>query len=151
MTVTLGRIAVAFSAFGCFCLCPAETRWCRITGRLNGDVPNYPVIARAAHESGPVIGRLIYRPSGSVMRLEPISGPTFLTKSLGDQVTRWTVSTDAQGEALCQSLLIVTFTIGNEAHPAYVEDSTLPSIYRVVVHLELPVIYDQVGTYTNRQ
>ena len=145
MHLALLKFCLVAQSLAC-CLCSAETRWCATTGPVKGNTLVYPPIARAAHVNGLVVGHLIFEPSGTVLRLEDASGPVLLAKNVSDQVTRWVLSTDVQGSELCQTLLVASFTIGDDALPRLLEGKAPPGMYRVAVHAEVIVLSDPAGT-----
>jgi len=89
----------------------AEARWCSIVGKADADTVKYPVIAVAARISGVVVSRLTFTPSGKVTAFEEISGPKLLASTTGSQLREWTVKTDAQGEELCQALVVIDYKL----------------------------------------
>ena len=58
-------------------------------GLLSQPRPVYPPIARAAHVSGAVVLHAIISKSGSIERLEVVSGPEMLRASALDAVRQW--------------------------------------------------------------
>jgi hypothetical protein len=133
----VNRLLISFAIAMTFHVCRAETRWCSLTGKAGSDTLLYPPIARAAHISGTVIGRLHFSTSGKVEEFEVISGPIMLSRAVADQVKSWTVQTDSKGEQPCQSLFAVNFTIGDEAP---IPSDSRPSLFRVSVHAEQLVL-----------
>lgn len=95
----------------CALACSAEPRWCTITGRGANDTLFYPPIARAARVSGVVLGRVIYTPTGKFVRFEYIFGPRLLSNMVSGQLERWTIQTHAEGDELCQTLVIAEFQL----------------------------------------
>ena len=108
-----GRIArivgVAVGGLVTAPLCFAEPRWCSITGRGPNDTVVYPPIAKAARVQGNVASRIVYTPSGEVVRVEPIWGPVMLVNSVHDQLMRWNPRTDATGSEFCETLVAFSF------------------------------------------
>lgn len=125
-------------------ICRAEPRWCSVSGSDPSNKILHPPIARAARVSGVVLMHMIYAPNGKVERTEPIFGPAMLSRSLTDQLMRWTVKTDAIGNDLCQTLVIVDFSFvdaGTTVQPA----TPLPSVLRISVQAEILVLIDPGG------
>jgi hypothetical protein len=118
--------------------CEAEPRWCSITGRTPKDGFYYPAIARAARVAGVVLSRIIYSPDGTVLRVEPISGPRLLSDSLAAQMMKWQVQTDAKGSEECQTLVIAHFRMldSRDTNASEQKEFELPSILRLLVEAE---------------
>lgn len=89
----------------------AEARWCSISGLGPSDAMPYPAIARAARVYGVVVGRIQFRPSGTVTGFDPVFGPPMLTKAVANQVKKWTITTKAAGQEPCQALAIFKFSL----------------------------------------
>ena len=119
--------------------CNAEPRWCSITGRDPSNKLTYLPIAVAERVSGVVLSRMIYSTDGKVVRVEAISGPNLLSSSLTGQLMEWTAKTDAVGDELCQTLVIVEFRISDSYYlpPPPLPQPVLPSIQRYSVETEL--------------
>jgi hypothetical protein len=122
--------------------CRAETRWCSIVGRGPNDTLVYPPIARVARVQGVVLSRIFYLPNGKVKGIERISGPQMLSGWVGEQLSRWTIKTDASGEGLCQSLVIADFRLHASDEPIQErrETNAFPSILRLSIDGEVYII-----------
>jgi hypothetical protein len=122
----------------------AEARWCSITGRGSTDNLVYPQIARASRVSGVVVSRILYQPSGTVLRVETVSGIPLLSSSISQQLMYWTFKTDAAGEDICQSLVITDLRLGK---PEYTKvaptPQPTPTIFRITISVE-PMVFDAV-------
>ncbi len=121
----------------------AQTRWCsmkRVEGKLD-----YPPIGRAAHVSGVVISRVVFRPTGEVVAVERISGPVILSDSVEKQLRTWTISAEAIGEELCQSLVVSTFALDEPKDDAPQQLISEPSVFRTSVNSFSIVISDPAG------
>jgi hypothetical protein len=125
--------------------CSAETRWCSVTGKAQSDRLLYPPIARLANVTGVVISRAIYSPSGSVASLETLSGPRLLATSANQQMKSWTFQTDAKGTEPCQSLIVMSFVLGDTDSLEPRENVPL-SIYRISVRAYHIVLSDPAFT-----
>lgn len=99
-------LAIAFTA-----VCHAGTRWCPILGLGVSDTMRYPPIARAAHISGVVIGRIQFLPSGAVTGFDVVSGPPILLRNVSQQVKAWRIKTSAAGPETCLGLAIFKFVL----------------------------------------
>jgi Gram-negative bacterial TonB protein C-terminal len=130
-------------------VCHAQARWCAVTGHAANDKLLYPPIARAARVSGVVIGRMTYLPSGQVTNLETISGPIMLQRAVSDQLKKWTIHTDAQGEDPCMSLAIVDFSFGDSAS-VNPNPPTSAGIMRISIVTETLDITDAAATLGKR-
>jgi len=119
--------------------CSAETRWCSITGKAKSDTIFYPPIAHAAHISGTIVSRMTFSPSGKVIGLETIFGNQLIATSANGQMKSWTVRTDASGEELCQSLIVINFVIGETDAVEQIADPP-PTIYRINVQAHTIVL-----------
>lgn len=115
----------------------AQTRWCSIVGTAKTDKLLYPPIARVAHISGTVVGRLRFTTNGKVENFEVVSGPVMLSRAISDQVKSWTVQTSATGAEDCQTLFVVNFTIGDETP---IQPTRHLGLYQVSVHAESVII-----------
>ena len=134
--VLLGRVLFA----GLFGVLPvfagAETRWCAVRLDAAKDKLNYPPIARAARVSGVVIGRMMFRPTGEVVGFEKVSGPELLFAPTREQMKQWTVATNVQGGELCQSLAVISFTVGDEDDTPNQPQTASDGLLRISVHAE---------------
>ena len=128
-------------AFGLCQLAAAQTRWCSITGKAKTDTIFYPPIARAAHITGTVIGRLQFSPDGKVKNFEVVSGPVMLTTAVTNQVKSWALRTDAEGEEPCQSLFIVDFRIGDSDIDQKPVQANRASMFQVSVRAQPLILY----------
>jgi len=135
----------------------AEPRWCSITGKGPNDKVLYPPIAKAARVEGVVLSRIIYKPNDKVVNMEAISGPVLLSRYLAGQMTDWTVMTNANGEELCETLVIAKFHINQpdgcssapEQEPKPMDMST-PSILRLELSASPVPICDPGADITYR-
>jgi len=125
--------------------CSAQTRWCSITGKAKSDNILYPPIARAAHMSGTVVSRMTFSPTGKVIGLETIFGNPLIATSANGQMRSWTVRTDAPGEGLCQSLIVINFAIGQTESVEQVADAP-PTIFRINVRTYTVALSDPAFT-----
>lgn len=125
----------------------AQIRWCPMAFSLKVNTIAYPPIARAAHVSGNVIGRVEFLPGGPVIGFHSVSGPAMLSKALEQQAQHWKVTTSANGVKPCQSLIVVAFTLGEKNSPFGTAVST-PDIDRIWVNTEALVISDPAFTVT---
>ena len=125
-------------------VCHAEPRWCSVAGTDPSNKLIYPPIARAARVQGVVLAHMIYAPNGRVERVEPISGPVMLSRSLRDELMGWTVRTDAAGDEPCETLVIAEFSFSDSGNPARL-DKAVPSILRIAVQAEILIISDPAG------
>jgi protein TonB len=57
--------------------------------KISGSNPMYPPIAKAAHVSGAVVLHAVISKTGSIERLEVVSGPEMLRASALDAVRNW--------------------------------------------------------------
>ena len=130
-------------------VCHAQTRWCAVTGRAANDQLLYLPIARAARVSGVVISRMTYLPSGEVTNVETISGPVMLQHAASDQLKKWTIHTDAQGENPCMSLTIIDFSFGDSAS-VNPNPPTPPGIMRISIVAEILALTDAAGSFGKR-
>lgn len=76
------------------------------------DAPFYPPIAKAARVQGVVISRLDFDLNGSVSKVEIVSGPALLVKSVETSEARWVFSSDASADG-CQILVISEFSLSD--------------------------------------
>lgn len=131
-----------FVAIGLAChICQAQTRWCSITGTAKADTLLYPPIGRAARVTGTVISRITNLPSGPVVALETVSGPPLLATSVNGQMKSWTLRTEAKGTEPCQSLLVITFTLGNSESEKR-STTVIPGLYRMSLNANAIVLSD---------
>ncbi|MDE3162420.1 MAG: hypothetical protein KGL64_04090 [Acidobacteriota bacterium] len=141
------RTALALILFAVTSACPAEPRWCSVVGRDPSNIIVYPPIARAARVSGVVLAHIIYVPNGKVEEVQPISGPILLSRSLTDQLMKWRVKTDAQGDAPCVTLVIADFSFSDSSPPTKLAP-TPPSIFRIAIEAQILIISDPAAEYT---
>ena len=120
-------LGIGLSAFHC----NADTRWCSIAVGGSSEALIYPPIARAARVYGVVLSRVTYSTTGEVVRVEAISGPPMLSNSLGEQMGKWSIKTDATGEGLCQSLVIADFRLHDSSDPVPIRP-TFPAISSIL-------------------
>jgi hypothetical protein len=127
-------------------VCQGEARWCSIQNA--GEIAlNYPPIARAARVFGVVVARVIYSPSGKVLSVEPVFGPEMLKIAARDQMSKWSLKTDALGDEPCESLVIVDFSFSNiESSPNIPNPPPPPGILRITVEAEVLILSDPEGT-----
>ena len=125
-----------------------EVRWCSGSKLAEADQLLYPPIARAAHIGGIVIARIQYRPGGSVVGADIVSGYPMLATALRAQVAQWHISTSTAGDALCQTLLIANFTYGDQK--ALVATAPVDFL-RLSVHAEELFIIDEAATLGRRR
>jgi hypothetical protein len=92
-------------------ICHAEPRWCSVTGTGPNDKLIYPPIAKIARVNGIVLTHVVYEPSGRVVKVEAISGPPMLSVSLAKQISGWTLKTNANGDQLCETLIIASYEL----------------------------------------
>jgi hypothetical protein len=121
-------------------VCRGEARWCDITGHADSNKLFYPPIARAANVSGTVLARITYTSQGDVKDVISISGPPMLAKFTVAQIKDWHMKTNAAGEDLCQSLVIVEFHIGSDVAPP-VTPPQPGSIVRLSVETQPLILY----------
>jgi hypothetical protein len=122
-------------------ICQAEPRWCSVSASDPSNKIAYAPIARAARVSGVVLAHMIYVPNGKVERVEPISGPIMLSRSLSDQLMGWTVRTDTLGDELCETLVIANYSFSDFGDSVHI-DKALPSILRISIQVEALIISD---------
>jgi hypothetical protein len=129
-------------------LSQAEPRWCSITGRASSDTLIYPPIARAARVSGVVLSRVIFSPAGKVENVESISGPAMLADSVAQQLGKWTFRTTAQGDELCEAIVISEFRLGDLDNPLPEQSipAAPPGLLRIRIDAETYVISCPGGT-----
>ncbi len=89
----------------------AQTRWCDVRGVSGAENLYRPVLARAAHESGPVLLRATFRHSGEVTSTDIVSGSPVLARFTQDAVSHWHLTTNAYGDELCQTLAVVDYVL----------------------------------------
>lgn len=130
--------------------CQAEPRWCVVSEKDSTDILVYPPIARAARVQGVVVMRMIYAPSGEVLRTEPIFGPAMLSNSLTSQLSTWTVKSTAVGNEECVTLVIADFRFHNPDEPTQIipAEPSPPGVLRLSVESEPIVISDPGGVIT---
>jgi hypothetical protein len=119
----------------------AQTPWCTDAKRIEAPGILYPPIARAAHISGTVIGRLHLSPDGAVENFEPVAGPVMLSRSVANQVKSWKFQTGSQLRTACQNLLVVTFTIGDSESAQEDIGTPPPGILQISVRVEPIILY----------
>lgn len=120
----------------------AETRWCTARVDMGRDPLHYPPIARAAHVSGVVIGRMMFRPTGEVVGLEKMSGPEMLFVSTREQMERWTVTTEATGGELCQTLACIDYKTQGE-DDTHQQTAPVPTgMIRLTVETQFMILSD---------
>jgi hypothetical protein len=138
-----------------FCLlsppCLAEVRWCSITRKASTDNLLYPPIARAAHVTGVVVSRMTFATSGRVVKLETISGPVMLANAVREQLSAWTITTDAPGDDLCESLIVVEFSLGDSEIARVGPQTITPGIYRIAIRAEPLVLSDPASTIVGKR
>jgi hypothetical protein len=133
----------------------AEPRWCSITGKAAADKVSYPPIAKAARVEGVVVSRIIFKPNGKVERFEAVFGPAMLFKFLEQEMSNWSLATDAKGYETCETLVIARFrliepTSCNPAPNLPTEyDFSTPSILRLSLGASPFAICDPAGTVTS--
>jgi hypothetical protein len=132
-------------------LCSAETRWCPDTATVSMDKVRYPPIGRAAHITGVVLSRLFFTPSGEVMRVDDVSGPVILAKSMNDQLKKWTVNKVSDAVEPCQILVVTHFTLGDADSSSSSTYPAFPNIFRVQIHAEELVISDPAAVLGKRR
>lgn len=139
----LVQIAICFGVLAS--ACHAEPRWCSITEKNSTNKFAYPTIARLARVRGTVTMRMVYEPTGKVVRVEAISGPPLLSSGLGAQLMEWTVKTGSVGDAMCQTLVVAEFKLYDQPGPKLEgpKFSLEPSGLRLSVDAE-PVPVDTV-------
>ena len=140
--VLLGRVLCA-GLFGVMAVfAGAETRWCTVRLDAGRDTLTYPPIARAAHVSGVVIGRMLFRTSGEVVAFEKVSGPEMLVVSTREQTKQWDVTTAATGGELCQTLAIIDFKTQGE-DGAHQQTAPVPiGMIRLTVETQFMILSD---------
>ncbi|MFZ0305664.1 MAG: energy transducer TonB [Terracidiphilus sp.] len=127
-------------------LCHAEPRWCTATGRDPTNTLVYPPIAKAARVQGTVLAHLIYSPAGQIEDVQPLFGPAMLSQAVRSQLMKWTVKTDASGDAPCQTLVIIDFQLEDPDHPVeQIPPTPPPGVLRISVTGELLIISDPAG------
>ena len=107
----------------------------------------YPAIARAAHISGTVIGRVHFSTTGKVEGFEVVSGPVMLARAVGDQIRSWTLHSDSSGDESCQTLFVASFTVGEEP-PITFRNSA--GLFAVSVHAEQLILYSTPSLTASR-
>ncbi len=95
----------------------AQTSWCSYAVRIEAPLITYPPIARAAHVSGVVIGKLILSDEGVVQDFVTLSGPAMLVDRVSKEVKNWKFKQQQSAEHSCQALLIVGFTLDRDNNP----------------------------------
>jgi hypothetical protein len=109
LLIVLLIVAISPEAFA------LEARWCSVSSRDSSNTLDYEPIAVAARIQGEAHALIIYKPNGRVEKVEPLSGVRMLLIPLTDQLTKWTVRSNASGDELCQTLVIATFTLRKPA------------------------------------
>ena len=126
-------LSILFSVGLLASFCNAEPRWCIILDKEPRGAPSYPEFARLARVRGEISIRIVYLPSGAVIGAEPVSGPEILSRSLIEESKRWTIHTDATGEAPCQTLVIAKYILANDGVEYYNKpiQQVAPSVFEV--------------------
>jgi hypothetical protein len=78
---------------------------------------NYPPIARAAHQSGTVVGRLSISKGGAAGGFAGVFGSAMLVRAVDDATGRWKFQAKQSENYPCQILVIVDFTLDQDANP----------------------------------
>ena len=117
--------------------CAGETRWCALKEAPQHQL-SYPPIARAARLTGTVIERVTFSPQGKVLRVEALSGPPLIEKSIRSDIFAWKLDTDAVGEQPCQALIVADFAFG--ATPEPVTSRQITSVLHISVRAEILVL-----------
>jgi len=141
----IALLALGFIAFASHC--HAEPRWCTVTGFADRESPVYPPIAKAANVQGAVIAHIIYPTTGKVENVEIVFGSPMLVKAVSYALMKWKVKTDATGDSLCQTLVIVDFKIEGPGNSATNPPSLPPpGAYRLTVTaLRSPFVTEQAN------
>jgi hypothetical protein len=96
-----------------------------------------------------MLAHIIYSPTGTVEDIASLFGPVMLSRSVSDQLKKWTVKTNATGDALCQTLIIVDFRLQDPDRPnEYTPPAPPPGVIRISITGELLVLSDPGGEWT---
>jgi outer membrane biosynthesis protein TonB len=132
-------LLTAFAATASCRQVSAQEPWCADATRIEAPMIPFPPLARAAHVSGAVIGRLLLSEQGTVQKLDVVSGPGMLVSAVDAQVKKWKFRPQQLGPHECQVLLIVEFTLDREENPDKTPAPT--SGIKVWINGFTPVVY----------
>ena len=118
-------------------------RWCSVSSIDPSNTIHYAPIAAAAQVEGGVSAVIIYRPNGRVEKVDSVSGTLLLSQPLANQLSKWTVRSNAPGDADCQTQVFAVFTLrathrGKEKIKLKMEPNTLS----ISISKPRPIVYE---------